>query len=101
MKVLGARKVKEDLWVLDEFDTWMYLVFDTEFNPEDPASKNTCDVFVSRPGCFPSESCDRIQIMKNANEEQIAKLLLALGIERFSKETQEIVKAKLSVQDFK
>lgn len=92
---LGARR-RENYFVLDEFSTEFYLVFDMD-DPEDPNLVGTVDIYVADIGSHPKDSETKTRVMTDCRRHQVMRFLLALGSERFAEKTQQFLRESNSV----
>lgn len=89
LRKLGCRKHRTvDYFILDEFDTFFYLLLDLTDNPERPETHGSADIHVARIGSMPQESSERILVMSDCREIEILRFMFALGIDRFSDQTR-------------
>lgn len=88
LRAIGAKK-RGDYFILDEWDYDIYLYFDVTDNPERPDTWGTCNVFLEHTGNY----ADRHQfpLKDDCTVEEVANLILALGLERFSQKTQDVI----------
>jgi hypothetical protein len=86
---MGCRRRRE-LFILDEFDTEFYLIFDTSVDPETPESLGTCDILLSTPGEQPT-ALNRVRLVANARRVDVLRFMFALGVSRFSERTQKFL----------
>jgi len=78
-----------DLFILDEFSSDFYLIFDTTETPE---SLNTCDICVQSVGVHPKESKSKYVLITNATTYDIVKFLKALGVDRLPKKAYNFIR---------
>ena len=88
LKGIGCRR-RENKFILDEFDTNFYLIFDVEECSEAPETNGTCDILIAHVGSYPKDSATQIRIVLNCNENKVVRFLLALGVNRFNQSTQK------------
>lgn len=101
---MGCRRIRNlphvhpstELYVLDSWDSLMYLLFDVSVVPDVPAG--TVDIRICKPGCSPFESKDQIEIMQKCSEAAVLQFLLGLGIDRFSKKTIGFIRDQLGCE---
>lgn len=86
LRKLGGRQTGNK-YVLDGFDTFFYLIFDTAMDLDDP-KPGTCDIIVSRPGESPHESSAYMRLVADAKPSGVLRFLAALGINRFPEKTR-------------
>ena len=86
---LGARR-RENYFVLDEFSSEFYLVFDMD-DPEDPNLAGTVDIYVADIGSHPKDSEAKTRVVTDCRRHQVMRFLFALGVERFSEETRKFL----------
>ena len=87
LRTLGCHRTGNK-YVLDGFDTFFYLIFDTAMDLDAP-KPGTCDILVSRPGESPHESSAYMRLVADAKPSGVLRFLAALGISRFPQKTQE------------
>lgn len=68
--------------ILDGFDSWFFIRFDFDEDPETPEAKGTCDILIV-PLRSDDYLADAIRIVWNANKHKVMRFLAAIGIERF------------------
>lgn len=81
LKDCGLKK-RRDRYILDEFDSEFYLIFDTADDPETPTSIGTVDILIQKTGESPFDPS--IRIVADANMHGVMRVLAALGIQRFN-----------------
>lgn len=80
---LGTKK-RGRRYILDGFDSEMYLVFDFDYDSSVPA--DTCDILIGVPG-----DSSEIRIFKNARQMHLVRLMFALGVSRFPENVRRLL----------
>ena len=82
-------------WILDAFDSNMYLGFDLTNNEDRPGTWGTVDIFACRPGESVHESKERIELVDECTITNVMQFMLGMGIDRFSAKTRGFLKEQL------